>query len=51
MRALGDSKAEGGSGGLDDLRGGLGFNEDAVGAGNAEHVLGVVAGAVEDVGY
>ncbi|MFE1836449.1 hypothetical protein [Streptomyces sviceus] len=53
-RPLGDGQTEGGSGvqagGLDDLRGGLGFAEDAVGAGDSEHVLGVVAGAIEDLG-
>ncbi|MFC7303150.1 hypothetical protein ACFQVC_02825 [Streptomyces monticola] len=53
-QALGDGRAEGGSGvqagGLDDLRGGFGFDEDAVGAGDSEHVLGVVAGTVEDLG-
>ncbi|MEV6396029.1 hypothetical protein AB0M39_14840 [Streptomyces sp. NPDC051907] len=50
-QALGDGQTEGLSGvqasGLDDLRCGLGFDEDAVGAGDAEHLLGVVAGTVE----
>ncbi|MFE5647491.1 hypothetical protein ACFQ8Q_00010 [Streptomyces cyaneofuscatus] len=36
------------TGGLHDLCSSLGFDEDAVGAGDTEHVLGVVAGAVED---
>ncbi|OKJ72264.1 hypothetical protein AMK30_21100 [Streptomyces sp. CB02460] len=53
-QALGDSQAEGAvgvdAGGLHDLRCGLGFDQDAVGAGDAEHVLGVVAGIAENSG-
>ncbi|MER5813778.1 hypothetical protein [Streptomyces californicus] len=50
-QALGDGKAEGRAGsetgGLHDLCGSLGFDEDAVVAGDTEHVLGVAAGAAE----
>ncbi|MFJ5045525.1 hypothetical protein ACIQH7_09825 [Streptomyces anulatus] len=50
--ALGYDRTERGAsieaGGLHNLCGSLGFGQDAVGAGDAEHVLGVVTGAAEN---